>query len=288
MKAYKDRELKKRGGAATMLKIGEFSKLTQVSVRMLRHYDEIGLLKPAETDRLTDYRYYKEEQLPAMCRIKALKDMGFSLADIIRIMQLDGDNAALDDFLESRRAELCAALAETEYKLKLIDIAKSKLRKEEKMKYNPTIKTFPARYAATLRTIIPRYEDKGTVWALLCRETDPLNMSPADPCLCGVTFLDGEYKEKDVEVEAWKTVKGSYADTEHVRFRTLPEVTVVSCTCKGGYEQIGEVNTAILEWIAATVCRPNGPMFNIYHANPHETSNPEEFITEVCYPIEKR
>lgn len=98
-----------------MLKIGEFSKLTQVSVRMLPHYDEIGLLKPAEIDCFTDYRYYKEEQLPAMCRIKALKDMGFSLADIIRIMQLDGDNAALDDFLESRRAELCATLAETEY-----------------------------------------------------------------------------------------------------------------------------------------------------------------------------
>lgn len=288
MKAYNDRELKKRGGAATMLKIGEFSKLTQVSVRMLRHYDEIGLLKPAEIDRFTDYRYYKEEQLPAMCRIKALKDMGFSLADIVRIMQLDGNSAALDDFLESRHAELCAALAETEYKLKLIDIAKSKLRKEEKMKYNPTIKTFPARYAATLRTIIPRYKDKGTVWALLRMETDPLNMSPADPCLCGATFLDGEYKEKDVEVEAWKTVKGSYADTEHVRFRTLPEVTVVSYTCKGGYEQMGEVNTAILEWIVTTGCRPNGPMFNIYHVNPHETSNPEEFITEVCYPIEKR
>ena len=271
-----------------MLKIGEFSKLTQVSVRMLRHYDEIGLLKPAEIDCFTDYRYYNEEQLPAMCRIKALKDMGFSLADIIRIMQLDGDNDALDDFLESRRAELCATLAETEYRLKLIDIAKSKLRKAETTKYNPTIKTFPARYAATLRTIIPRYEDKGTVWALLCRETDPLNMSPADPCLCGVTFLDGEYKEKNVEVEAWKTVKGSYADTEHVRFRTLPEVTVVSCTCKGGYEQMGEVNTAILEWIVTTGCRPNGPMFNIYHVNPHETSNPEEFITEVCYPIEKR
>ena len=41
-----------------MLKIGEFSKLSRVSVRMLRHYDEIGLLKPAETDRFTDYRYY--------------------------------------------------------------------------------------------------------------------------------------------------------------------------------------------------------------------------------------
>ncbi len=52
-----------------MLKIGEFSKLSRVSVRMLRHYDEIGLLKPAETDRFTDYRYYREDQLPtAGCR----------------------------------------------------------------------------------------------------------------------------------------------------------------------------------------------------------------------------
>lgn len=51
---------------------------------------------------------------------------------------------------------------------------------------------------------------------------------------------------------------------------------------------MGEVNTAILEWIVTTGCLLNGPMFNIYHVNPHETSNPEEFITEVCYPIEKR
>ena len=61
-----------------MLKIGEFSKLSRVSVRMLRHYDEIGLLKPAEIDRFTDYRDYREDQLPTMCRITALKDMGFS------------------------------------------------------------------------------------------------------------------------------------------------------------------------------------------------------------------
>ena len=52
-----------------MLKIGEFSKLSRVSVRMLRHYDEIGLLKPAETDRFTDYRYYREDRLPTVgCR----------------------------------------------------------------------------------------------------------------------------------------------------------------------------------------------------------------------------
>ena len=75
-----------------MLKIGEFSKLSRVSVRMLRHYDDIGLLHPAEIDRFTDYRYYSEAQLPTVCRITALKDMGFRLADICRMTASDWTN----------------------------------------------------------------------------------------------------------------------------------------------------------------------------------------------------
>ena len=58
-----------------MLKIGDFSKLSRVSIRMLRHYDDIGLLKPAEIDHFTGYRYYREEQLFTIGRINALKDM---------------------------------------------------------------------------------------------------------------------------------------------------------------------------------------------------------------------
>ena len=72
-----------------MLKTGDFSKLSGVSVRMLCRYAEIGLLKLAETDRFTDYRYYREDHLPTVCCITALKNMGFSLADIVRILELD-------------------------------------------------------------------------------------------------------------------------------------------------------------------------------------------------------
>ena len=66
-----------------MLKIGEFSKLSRVSIRMLRRYNEVGLLLPAETDPITGYRYYSEDQLPAAGRITALRDMGFGLASKI-------------------------------------------------------------------------------------------------------------------------------------------------------------------------------------------------------------
>ena len=80
-----------------MLKIGEFSKLSRVSIRMLRHYDDIGLLKPAEIDDFTGYRYYREEQLFDIGRITSLKDMGFALADIIKILESYDDKEKMDE-----------------------------------------------------------------------------------------------------------------------------------------------------------------------------------------------
>ena len=206
-----------------MLKIGEFSKLSRVSVRMLRHYDEIGLLKPAEIDRFTDYRYYREDQLPTAGRIAALKDMGFSLADIVRILEVYDDREKLEPFFSARQKELEALSKDTAYKLTLLDAARKRLRKEE-----------------------------------------------------------------NVEMMAWKTVKGSYPDTEHVKFRTLPEVTVASCTYQGSYTQITDVYTAVIAWMEANGYEPAEPMFNIYHVSPHETQNPDEFVTEICYPVKKK
>ena len=60
-----------------MLKIGIFSKLSRISVRMLRYYDEAGLLAPGEVDPSTGYRYYHERQLMEAGRIRALRGMGF-------------------------------------------------------------------------------------------------------------------------------------------------------------------------------------------------------------------
>ncbi len=78
-----------------MLKTGDYSKLSGVSVRMLCRYAEIGLLKLAETDRFTDYRYYREDHLLTVCCITALKNMGFSLADIVRILDIYVDRKVL-------------------------------------------------------------------------------------------------------------------------------------------------------------------------------------------------
>ena len=85
-----------------MLKIGEFSKLSRISIRMLRYYDDIGLIKPYFIDPVNGYRYYHEELLFIIGRITSLKDMGFSLSDIIKIMDCYNNKEKIDTFLKNR------------------------------------------------------------------------------------------------------------------------------------------------------------------------------------------
>lgn len=94
-----------------MLKIGEFSKLSRVSVRMLRHYDEIGLLPPASIDSATGYRYYSEDQLPVAGRITALRDIGFGLGEIQACQQGRENPQVLAALFSARREALRGELA---------------------------------------------------------------------------------------------------------------------------------------------------------------------------------
>ena len=268
-----------------MLKIGDFSKLSRVSIRMLRHYDDLGLLKPAEIDTFTGYRYYREEQLFTVGRITALKDMGFALADIVRILGIYEDREQLDGFLAARQKELAEQAKETEYKLMLLDTARKRLRKEQNMSFDVTVKTIPERYAATVHMIIPKYADEGMAWGMMAECKEPL--VPADPCYAIAEFLDPEYKEQDVEIVVSMAVKGKYQDTEHVKFRTLPAVKVASCVIRGSYDQMGDAYATVVSWINENGYKICGPMFNIYHVGPGQTQNPDEFVTEACFQIEE-
>ena len=89
-----------------MLRIGDFSQLAQITVRTLRLYDEMGLLKPAHTDQFTEYRYYSVEQLPRLNRILALKDLGLSLDQIKRVVVEDVPLADLQAMLARRQTEI--------------------------------------------------------------------------------------------------------------------------------------------------------------------------------------
>lgn len=271
-----------------MLKIGIFSKLSRISIRMLRYYDDAGLLSPKRVDPFTGYRYYGEDQLPDAERINALRQMGFGIAAIARTQGRADDREQLLLLLKAKEAELCREAGEAAERLRLLRTAMSHLRKDETMtQYNVTLKELPERAVVSVRKKIPSYDCEQQLWDILMRETAPLKLEPGEPCLTLAIFHDGEYKESDVEVEVQKTVKGSYPDTENVRFKTVPAVRIASATYQGGYEQITEVNKAVAAWVQENGYEFDGLSFCIYHVSPYDTSDPGQYVTEVCYPVRR-
>ena len=119
-----------------MFKIGEFSKLTQVSVRMLRYYDEVGLLKPAEVDRLTGHRMYSALQIPILDKIIYLRDSGFNVSEIAIALEMDKDDLAGQ--LDKKSQEIEQTIKDEQEKLRKIDIAKKGMLSDKKEIHYPS------------------------------------------------------------------------------------------------------------------------------------------------------
>jgi len=256
---------------------------------MLRHYDEIGLLVPKSIDSFTGYRYYSEEQLSVANRITELKNMGFSLSTIREILKSYDDSQTLAEYLLVKRAEVQAEAEEISRRLLLLDTAIQRLRKEETaMNYNVTIKALPERYVASVRQVIPAYDHEGMLWDIMMRETAGMNMQIADPSYGMAIFHDEGHKESDVDVEIQMSVKGSYENTHHVVFKRVPAVEFASAILKGSYDQLTSIHKIVAQWVRDNGYEFNGPMFCIYHVSPAETKNPDELVTEICYPVKKK
>jgi DNA-binding transcriptional MerR regulator len=104
-----------------MLKIGDFSRLSQVSVKTLRYYDEVALLKPTQVDEVSGYRYYAVAQLRHLHRILALRDLGFSLDQIGYVLEADLSIEELRGMLRLRRAEQQQRLLEEQERLDRVE-----------------------------------------------------------------------------------------------------------------------------------------------------------------------
>lgn len=130
---------------------------------MLRHYDEIGLLMPENTDPFTGYRYYSEAQLFTAGRINALKDMGFRLCDVAELLRCWEDRETMEQRLLTQRDTALLQAEEAARRLRLLDTALERLRKDQPMKYDVTVKTIPERQVASVRQILP-----AIIWKVIC------------------------------------------------------------------------------------------------------------------------
>jgi DNA-binding transcriptional MerR regulator len=270
-----------------MLKIGDFSKLTRISIRMLRHYDEIGLLKPDSKDNFTNYRYYSAGQLSVANRITSLKNMGFSLAAISEIMSQYHDADQLKKYLQIKLAEVKEQTESMQERLNLLETTIFRLGEDDTiMKYDVALKEIPQRYVASLRKTIPTYQDESILWNQMAQETG-CDLQMANPCYSIAVFHDEGYKESDVDVEVQVAVSGQYDNTENVFFKTVEAIEVASAVYKGSYELITEVNESVAKWVVDNNYSFDGPMFCIYHISPGQDPNPDNWVTEICYPVKK-
>lgn len=272
-----------------MFKIGDFSKFTMISIRMLRHYNDIGLLVPDYIDEYTGYRYYSLSQLSEANRIQSLKYMGFSLALIKDILKQYNDADSLKQYLIIHYSDMVEKSKLLDNQILALKTIIDKLGEDENiMKYNTTIKELPEMYVASLRSVIPKYADEGILWGKLCKETASYNLQQSNPGYAMAVFYDEGFKEHDVDVEIQMSVVGKYKDTENVKFKTLKPVTVASTIVKGPFDFLTEANQEVVKWITSNNYEFAGTAFTIYHAGPGNETDPEKFVSEICFPVKKK
>ena len=142
-----------------MFRIGEFSRITRVTIETLRHYDALGLLKPAEVDPFTGYRYYSARQLGSLNRILALKEVGFSLEEIARILQEKLTNEELRGMLKAQLVRAEQDVRSAQLRQQRILARLNTLNLEDDMpEYEVTLKAVETLTIAAIRETVPTLE----------------------------------------------------------------------------------------------------------------------------------
>ena len=268
-----------------MFKIGDFSKLSQVSIKTLRYYDEIGLLRPSEIDRFTGYRYYTASQLSRLNRILLLKDLGLSLDQIGRLLESDLPPAQLRGMLKLREAEIERSIEEEEARLARVAALLTYIEQENASmsKYDVVIKKIAPVRIAAIRGVVANYSAQGELWDELGAYLAQHNVKPVAPYLT-IDHNEG-YKERDVDLEVCEVIDAPLAETSRVRVYDLLAVEQMACTVHHGpFPQLSQGYQALMQWAETNGYRFVGPSREVYlQVECDEASN----VAEIQIPVEK-
>jgi DNA-binding transcriptional MerR regulator len=280
-----------------MFKIGEFSKLGQVSVRMLRHYDSLGLLKPSYTDKFTSYRYYSIDQLARLNRLIALKELGFSLEQVAPLLNSN------DLSLEQLRGMLMLRQAEIERELQAgqMQLAKVQARllqielEGQPSPYEIVVKAVPAQVVASIRQVVPAVTDMGyycqSLYEQLYTALQSRHITPLQPEI--TVYHNDEYTETDLDVEVMLPVQPKYlrsgSETESISFAELSASQLTAALIyEGPFREITPAILALLQWVGRHNHTIAGPLRELHLSGPaHEVNaGPELPIIELQLPIQ--
>ncbi len=269
-----------------MFKIGDFSKLSQVSVKALRLYDRLGLLKPARIDEFTGYRYYCAQQLPRLNRILAFKDLGFSLEQIAKLLNENLSPAEIRGMLRLKQAELQQLIEKEQARLLRVEVKLKQIEQEDTMpNYEVVLKKAEPIKVAAIREILPNYGSIGGLYDELFVYFQQQGVKAGSYC-AGI-WHDCEYKESDVDGEAVISLDTEILSNERIKFYELPVVEKMACSIhKGSYNTMVPAYNSLLSWIEANGYKVIGSNREVYIVGGKEQNN-DSYVTEIQFPVIK-
>lgn len=268
-----------------MYKIGMFSKMNKVTIKALRYYDEVGLLKPAHIDHFTGYRYYTSVQLPVLYQILSLKQMGFSIEEIAEVQK----GLSVERLLHRKKQQLLHSIAENTMKLAQVEHYLNFEKEGAIMNYNVIIKDLPEVVVASMRRVVDGYNDFFHIIPPMGEEMERLGCVCAVPEYCFNIYHDGEYKEENIDVEVCEAVVEAKENSDMIRFKRIAYVPLAACALhKGPYSDLRNAYGAILKWMEDNGYEPVDNPRESYIDGIWNKESEEDWLTEIQFPVKKR
>ncbi|MEW1588317.1 MerR family transcriptional regulator [Micromonospora vinacea] len=269
-----------------MFTIGDFARLGRVSVRMLRHYDSIGLLRPASVDPHTGYRFYRADQLRRLNRVIALKELGLTLEQVRAIVDDAVDVAELRGMLRLRRSQLAEQLAADTARLTAVEARLRMIESEGRMTAQDVVlKEIASVRVVELTAVAPSYqgEDIGPViqplYPELFRRLDAARITPTGPAIAWYEPAPGDDGDA-VVVHAAVTVGVGANVASDVAVVDLPALrNAATIIHHGAMDDVEPSMQALARWIEENGYRTDGFAREVYLEYCQDA--PEKGVTEL-------
>lgn len=262
-----------------MLKIGEFSKLSHLTIKALRFYEKEGLLIPDEVDPQTGYRFYKTSQLTKAAMIQSYRQLGLTIEEIKSIYKgMDKKKIliAKAKLLKSQKEDI-------ETRLSIIN----HILENDEMSYQVTVKEIPEIIVYYSEVKVDNYSDMMKIIPSLRKEFKKLNpqIKCTKPPYEFCEYLDKEHKETDIMICRYESVESMGKESTQIKFKKISATKVLSLFYKGSYDEIGEAYSFLMKYVEENDFHVNGLARECYIDGIWNKESVDEWLTEIQLPI---
>ncbi len=266
---------------SALLTIGEFSRMTHLSVKALRHYDDVGLLSPAQVDDSSGYRRYATGQVPIAQVIRRFRDLDMPLEEIRTVLNAP-DVAVRDQAIVAHLQRMQETLERTQTTVASLQALLDGNRPTLPVEY----RSVPAVLAVAIRAVVGWDGTEPWLNEALAELDRTVESRPSSRTGPDAALYSGEFFEAHVgEVTAFVPVRAEIATTGRVELVEIPAADVAVLVHCGPFSDLDQAYGALGTFVAERVLAADGPIREHYLVTEDDTDDPDASRTEVCWPI---